>query len=76
MKEILDVMVRNLVTNTDEIKIIQTEDENTIKLELQVAKEDMGKIIGKSGKVIRSLRTVIKAAAVETKKRVLVELVE
>jgi len=76
LKELLEVMVKNLVANQKEVEIIQTEDDNTITLDLKVAKEDIGKIIGKNGKVIKSIRTIIKAGAFNTKKRVVVEIIE
>ena len=76
MKELLDVMVRSLVSYQNDIEIENVEDDNNIILKLKVHKEDIGKIIGKNGKVIRSIRTVIKAGAYNTKKRVTVEIIE
>ena len=76
MKELLEVIVRNLISSQSEITITQEEDENTITLKLKVDKEDIGKVIGKNGKVIRSIRTVVKAGAFNTKKRIAVEIVE
>ena len=76
MKELLAVLVKSLVTYPNEINIVEEEDDNNIILKLAVHKTDIGKIIGKNGKVIRSIRTVVKAGAYETKKRIIVEIVE
>ena len=76
MKELLEVLVKNLVNHVDQVEVEKEEDENNIILKLTVAKDDIGKIIGKNGKVIRSIRTIIKAGAFKTKKRVAVEIVE
>lgn len=76
MKELLEVLVKNLVSNVDAFEVEQEEDENNIILKLTVAKEDIGKIIGKNGKIIRNIRTIIKAGAFATEKRVSVEIVE
>ncbi|MCL1994969.1 MAG: KH domain-containing protein [Defluviitaleaceae bacterium] len=76
MKELLEVIIRNLASDQDEIKISQEEDNNNIILKLQVSKNDIGKIIGKNGKIIRSIRTIIKAGAFDTRKRVTVEILE
>ena len=76
MKELLAVIIKNLVTDVDQIEIEQIEDENNILLKLTVSKDDIGKVIGKNGKIIRSIRAIIKAGAYDTKKRVSVEIVE
>ena len=76
MKDLLYTIVKNLVTDQEKIKITEEEDENTILLKLEVDREDIGKIIGKNGRVIKSIRTVIKAGGFNTKKRILVEIVE
>ena len=76
MKELLEVIVRNLVSDQEGVIIEQEEDDNSILLKLQISKEDIGKIIGKNGRVIRSIRTIIKAGAFNTKKRVTVEIIE
>ena len=76
MKELLEVIVSNLVSYQNDISVVKEEDDNSIVLKLTVHKEDIGKIIGKNGKVIRSIRTVIKAGAYNTKKRIIVEIVE
>lgn len=76
MKELLEVMVKNLVSKKDEVEILVDEYDNSITLNLKVAKEDIGKIIGKNGKVIRSIRTIVKAGAFNTRKRVAVEILE
>ena len=64
MKELLEVIARNLVDNPD------------IILELKVAPEDMGKVIGKQGRIAKAIRTVVKAAAIHEDKRIVVEIVQ
>lgn len=76
MKELLETIVRNLVTHQKDVDIQKEENENNILLRLQVNKEDIGKIIGKNGRVIRSIRTVVKAGGFNTRKRITVEIVE
>lgn len=74
MKELLEVIVKNLVDKQDEVQVVEKETENTLTLELKVASEDIGKVIGKNGKVARAIRTVIKAGSKDIKKRVVVEI--
>ena len=77
MKELVEVIAKALVDNPDEVKVTQTvEDDGTIVLELNVAKDDMGKVIGKKGRIAKSIRTVVKTVAVKENKRVVVDIVE
>ena len=71
MKDILETIVKHLVENQDAVKITEVtkpENENLIEFKVNVAKEDMGKIIGKQGKNARAIRTVMKSVAKERKK--------
>ena len=75
MKEILKTIISNLVDNKEAIEIKQVEDEKAIIFEVKVAEGDMGKIIGKQGKIAKSIRTVIKAVANKEQKKVSVEFI-
>ena len=77
MKELLEYLARALVDEPDRVKVEQfEEDDGTIVLELSVADDDYGKVIGRGGRTAQALRTVVKAAAVKDNRRVLVDIVE
>ena len=75
MKEILQTIIENLVDDKDSISINEVEGEKSIVYEVKVAESDMGKIIGKQGKIAQSIRTVMKAVAAKEHKRVSVEFI-
>ncbi|HZK35099.1 MAG TPA: KH domain-containing protein [Bacillota bacterium] len=75
MVELLEYVAKSLVDNPDQVDVQQIEENNIIKLELRVAQEDMGKVIGKQGRIAKAIRTVIKAATAKEKKKVMVEIV-
>jgi uncharacterized protein len=74
MKELVELIARSLVDNPDDVQVIETESDKSVLLELRVAPDDMGKVIGKQGKIAKSIRTLTKAAAAKTGKRVAVEI--
>jgi predicted RNA-binding protein YlqC (UPF0109 family) len=77
MRELLEELARRLVDNPADVTVEQfEEDDGTVVLELAVADDDYGKIIGRGGRTANALRTVVKAAAVRENKRVLVDIVE
>ena len=79
MKDILETIVKHLVENQDAVKITEVtkpENENLIEFKVNVAKEDMGKIIGKQGKNARDIRTVMKSVAAKERKKVDIEFAE
>jgi len=77
MKELVEVIAKALVDNPDKVTVTQTvEEDGTIVLQLNVAKEDMGKVIGKKGRIAKSIRTVIKTVAIKENKRVVVDIAE
>jgi predicted RNA-binding protein YlqC (UPF0109 family) len=77
MKELLEELARRLVDEPEEVSVEQfEEDDGTIVLELAVADDDYGKVIGRGGRTANALRTVVKAAAVRENRRVLVDIVE
>ena len=77
MRELLEELARRLVDQPEKVAVEQfEEDDGTVVLEISVAEDDYGKIIGRGGRTANALRTVVKAAAVRENKRVLVDIVE
>ncbi len=76
MKQLLEHIAKGLVDHPDQVEVKQLESERLIILELKVAPDDMGKVIGKQGRIAKAVRTVINAAAVKENKRVVVEIVQ
>ena len=74
LENLLRVLARSLVEEPDMVEVTGTETDTGVDLELRVAQEDMGKIIGRGGRTIRAIRTVVKAASVKVGKRVSVEV--
>ena len=75
-KDLVEFIAKALVDNPEAVHVEQLEDERTITLELRVAADDMGKVIGKQGRIAKAIRTVVNAAAATEKKRVFVEIVQ
>ena len=75
MKDILQTIILNLVDNKEAVEIKELEGEKSIVFEVKVAQNDMGKIIGKQGRLAKSIRTVMKAVASKEQKRVTVEFI-
>ena len=76
MKEILETIILSLVEDKSAVQIEEKNNEKTISFEVKVADKDMGKVIGKEGKVAKSIRTVMKAVAGKERKKVSIEFVE
>ena len=76
MKELILVMARAVVDKPDEVEIKEIEGDVTTILELKVAKEDLGKVIGKQGKTAHAMRSILNATATKLKKRAVLEIVE
>jgi len=76
MKELLETIARSLVDYPDEVSVNEIEGDNALILELRVSKDDMGKVIGKQGRIAKAIRTVVKAAAIKENIRVVVEIVQ
>lgn len=74
MKELIETIARSLVDNPEEVQVVETENDTSVLFELRVAPDDMGKVIGKQGKIAKSIRTLTKAAAAKAGKRVAVEI--
>lgn len=76
MKEIIETIILNLVDNKDAVEVKEVEGEKSTIFEVKVANEDMGKVIGKQGRLAKSIRTVIKSIAGKENKRVSVEFID
>ncbi|NLU52213.1 MAG: KH domain-containing protein [Clostridiaceae bacterium] len=76
MKELLEHIAKSLVDNPDEVSVNEVEGEQSIILELRVSEDDMGKVIGKQGRIAKAIRVVMKAAAIKENKRVVVEIIQ
>ena len=70
MKELVEILAKALVDQADRVLVTQSETDKTVHLQLTVAPEDMGKVIGKQGKIANAIRTLVKAAAVKDGRRV------
>lgn len=75
MKEVLEIIAKALVDDADAVSVTEVEGEQSVILELRVAESDMGKVIGKQGRIAKAIRTVVKAAASREDKRVVVEII-
>ena len=76
MANLVEIIARALVSKPDEVNVTEEIDGKNIVIKLRVADDDIGKIIGKSGRIAKALRTVVKAAAIKQNLRVTVEIVE
>lgn len=77
MRELLDFLARALVENPDEVEVSQVEEiDGEVVLELEVAEDDLGRVIGRGGRVANALRSVMKAAATREDKRVIVDILD
>ncbi len=76
MKELVEVIAKSLVDCPGEVVVSETETEKAIVLELRVAQSDMGKVIGKQGRVAKAIRSIVKAAASKEEKKVTVDIVQ
>jgi hypothetical protein len=76
MKELIEYIAKSLVDQPDAVKVTEVEGERTSVIELSVAKEDMGKVIGKQGKTAIAMRTLLHASSMKQKKRAILEIIE
>jgi len=76
MRELVEYIIKQIVDSPDEVEVQEIKAEKVILLEISVAKEDMGKVIGRGGRVANALRTIAGAAAAKMRKRVMVEILE
>lgn len=75
LRKLVEVLVRNLVDDPDQVNVTAVENPRSVTLEVRVAAADMGKVIGRQGRVAKAVRTVVKAAAVKDGRRVTVEFI-
>ena len=75
MKELVEVIAKALVDNPDEVVVTESENDDELVIELKVAPSDMGKVIGKQGRIAKAIRSVVKAASSKENKKVDVEIV-
>jgi predicted RNA-binding protein YlqC (UPF0109 family) len=76
LKELIEFIAKSLVDYPEKVKVTEIEGEKTSVIELIVAKEDLGKVIGKQGKTARALRTILAAASNKVNKRAVLEIIE
>jgi len=76
MKELIKYIAQALVDNPEQVSVAEVEGNQTSVLELKVAKEDLGKVIGKQGRTARAMRTILSAASAKIKKRTVLEIIE
>ena len=75
MKELVEVIAKALVEHPEAVEVTETERGDDIKIELKVAESDMGKVIGRRGRIAKAIRSVVKAAASRTDKKVIVDII-
>lgn len=76
MKELIEYIAKALVDNPEKVKVTEIEGDRTSVIELAVAKEDLGKVIGKQGRTARAMRTILNAASTKLNKRSVLEIIE
>lgn len=76
MTKLVEAIAKSLVNSPDQVEVTETLDKQGSVIQLKVAPEDMGKVIGKQGRIAKALRTVVKAAATRENKKVIVEIVQ
>ena len=76
MKEILETLIKNLVENEEEVSVTEKEEGKTTVFEVKVAESDMGKVIGRQGRVAKSIRTVMKSVAGKEHKKIAIEFLD
>ena len=76
MKDLVEVIAKSLVDYPDEVVVTETEDQDSVLVELRVASSDMGKVIGRQGRIAKALRIVVKAASSKSDKKVVVDILQ
>ena len=76
MKELVQYLARSIVTEPDAVEVTETEDDNGSVVELKVAKEDLGRVIGRQGRTAKSLRTILNAAGANVNRKIVLEIVD
>jgi uncharacterized protein len=76
MKELINYIAKNIVDDPASVNVSEVEGEHTTVLELRVASDDLGKVIGKQGRIVKAMRVILGAAAVKSKKKAVLEIIE
>lgn len=76
MGELVEFIAKSIVDNPEDVEVKEVDGSQSLIIELRVAEEDMGKVIGKQGRIAKAIRTVVKAAAIKENKRVVVEIMQ
>ncbi len=76
LKELMEYIAKSLVDYPEEVEVREVEGEQTAVIELKVAKEDLGKVIGRQGRTARAMRTILSAASTKAQKRAVLEIIE
>jgi len=76
MKELVEVIAKSLVEHPDEVVVTENEKEDAVIIELKVGPSDMGKVIGRQGRIAKAIRSVVKAAAAKEDKKVIVDILQ
>ena len=76
MKELIKYIAQSLVDNPEEVEVSEIESEHSVVIELKVGKSDIGKVIGRKGRNVQAVRTILSAASAKVKKRALLEIIE
>ena len=76
MKELVEVIAKSLLDCPDEVVVTETEENDAVLVELKVAPSDMGKVIGRQGRIAKAIRTVVKAASSKSDKKVVVDILQ
>jgi predicted RNA-binding protein YlqC (UPF0109 family) len=76
MAELLEFLARKLVDKPDEVRVERVEEQDVVVLRLHVAEDDLGKVIGRQGRIARALRTIVRASSVRERRRVQLEIVD
>ena len=76
MKQLLELIARSLVDHPDDVDVTEIDDDQKTVLELKVAPDDLGKVIGKQGRTARSIRTILSSAGTKLSKRIVFEIIE
>ena len=76
MKDLIEFMAKALVDNPDQVEVQEIEGEQSSVIELRVAREDLGKVIGKQGRTARAMRTILSAASTKLRKRAVLDIIE
>jgi predicted RNA-binding protein YlqC (UPF0109 family) len=75
VEELVEYLARGLVDKPDDVRVVRTERDGSVVLELHVAPEDVGKVIGRQGRIARALRTIVRASGARSNERALLEIV-